>query len=244
MVQARIERRIQALRLGNIQGYLNYLIRDPHGSEVEHLLNAVSTNLTHFYRDQAQYSVLHDVLEQWMSEGQTKFRLWSAACSTGQEAYSMAMTLLDCAGKKKMDWKILGTDISTDALRTATSGIFPKNEIERIPKNLLARYFGQKEKEKKTEHHIHSKIRTQVSFNRLNLAATPFIMKGPFDVIFCCNVMIYFDDPVKDHLLKEIHRLLRPGGLLMVGQAERLSDKHAKQFHNVHPSIYERRSSK
>mgnify|MGYP002815158292 CR=1 FL=1 len=106
MVQARVERRIQALRLGNIQKYLNYLIRDPHGSEVEHLLNAVSTNLTHFYRDQAQYSVLHDVLEQWMSEGQTKFRLWSAACSTGQEAYSMAMTLLDCAGKKKMDWKI------------------------------------------------------------------------------------------------------------------------------------------
>ena len=244
MVKARVERRVHALGLNDIQDYLNFLISDPEGSEVEYLLNAVSTNLTNFYRDQSQFSVLHDVLEQWMSEGQTKFRLWSAACSTGQEPYSMAMTLLECAGKKKMDWKILGTDISTDALRTATSGVFPKNEVERIPPKFVAKYFVHKGKGKKAAHNIHSKIRKHVSFNRLNLAATPFIMKGPFDVIFCCNVMIYFDDPIKDRLLKEVHRLLRPGGLLMVGQAERLSDKHTTQFNNVHPSIYERRSSR
>ena len=244
LVKARVERRVQALNLGTIQEYLNYLIRDPKGSEIEYLLNAVSTNLTNFYRDQAQFSVLHDVLEQWMSEGQTKFRLWSAACSTGQEVYSMAMTLLECAGTKKMDWKILGTDISTDALRTATSGIFPHNEVERIPPEFVQKYFVKKDPRGKVDHHVDPKIRKQVSFNRLNLAATPFVMKGPFDVVFCCNVMIYFDDPVKDRLLKEIHRLLRPGGLLMVGQAERLADKHTTQFNNVHPSIYERRTAR
>ncbi len=242
LVKARIERRLQALRLENFEGYLHYLIRDPHGKEIEYLLNAVSTNLTNFYRAQSQFSVLHDVLGQWMSEGQTKFRLWSAACSTGQETYSMAMTLLECAGKKKMDWKILGTDISTDALRTASSGIFPRADVKRIPRDFLTKYFIKKGRSK--EHHIHSQIRKNISFNRLNLAATPFVMKGPFDVIFCCNVMIYFDEPIKDRLIQELHRLLRPNGLLMVGQAERLPTKYENHFQNVHPSIYERRPSK
>ena len=224
MVAARIAKRLRALELESELEYVQYLERAT-GDEIVHLLDAISTNVTSFYRESHHFDVVKQAMQGWMRQGQSRFRLWSAACSTGEEPYTLAMTCRDVAQEQGRagDIKILATDISTRVLAEAQAGIYHPKRVESIPPPLRKRHMETQHQGGEVVYHMHPALRQLIVFRRMNLSQPPFVMKGPMDIIFCRNVMIYFDAPVRDALLKEFHRLLRPDGYLMVGHSEGLT---------------------
>lgn len=237
LVAARMGKRMRTLGLQSYEEYLDLVKNDAAGDEVAEMLNAISTNVTSFFREEHHFRLLTDLLREWRSEGQRSFRIWSAAASTGEEPYTIAMTAKAALGDAR-DVKILGTDISTRALGVARQGRYEARHLEKVPAEHVRRFFRKETDEGgKTAYRVEDDLRQMVSYARLNLAEPPYPMKGPFDVVFCRNVMIYFDNRVRKALLDEIWRLLKPGGYLLVGHAESLSGMLAS-FRSSKPSVY------
>jgi chemotaxis protein methyltransferase CheR len=222
LVRSRVSKRMRALGLEDYDLYLERLMADSSGDEIIHLLDVISTNVTSFYREERHFELLARIGRQWCVEKRSRLRLWSAACSTGEEPYSMAMTLLEAMTERVLDLKILATDLSTRALDRARSGVYGAEKMACVPRDLRARYF-QRDLKNPSLFRAGAELRKAVSCARLNLAEVPFPMSGPFDAVFCRNVMIYFDAEVRRRLLEQIHHLLRPGGYLFVGHSESLS---------------------
>lgn len=236
LMSARISKRMRALRIGNFDDYLAMLQADTTGAELTELLDVISTNVTSFFREPEHFDFFGEALKTWMAAGQRRFRIWSAASSTGEEPYTLAMVaagLLDSS----CDFKILATDLSTRVLRTAQAGRYGGRLAERIPAPYLHRFFTREKTADGPVFDVRDEIKQRVVFKRLNLSAPPFPMNGPFDVVFCRNVMIYFENDTRKSLLGDIHRLLKPGGYLMVGHSESLSGI-TTGFKSVRPSIY------
>lgn len=218
LVRARLGKRMRALGITDYREYLSRVEDDPTGEELVHLLDVVSTNVTSFYREADHFQILADEVRRRTAVGQKRLRLWSAACSTGEEPYTMAMTCLGSAGAET-ELKILATDLSTQVLERARAGFYEASKVEPIPPALLERSFEREA----GGYRVRPSVRNAVSFARLNLMEIPYPMSGPFDAVFCRNVMIYFDAAGRRRVVGEIVRLLRPGGLLFVGHAESLS---------------------
>jgi chemotaxis protein methyltransferase CheR len=164
-------------------------------------------------------------------------RFWTTACSTGEEPYSLAIAMIESIGRRRADMQILATDISQEVLDQARIGQYAEEKIRDVNPEYLERYFDQREKDGKTVYEVRRVVKNIISFARLNLAHTPFPMNGPFDIILCRNVMIYFDNRVRRQLLAEMDRLLAPGGFLIVGHAESLTGM-ISDFVPFKPSIY------
>ncbi len=237
LVSARVGKRMRALGMNDYRAYLKHVLADETGEEVVHLLNAISTNVTSFFREAKHFEFLHDIVSEWFAQGQRRFRLWSAACSTGEESYSLAMTFLETVNGQSTDMKILATDISTRALETCREGAYKEDKVKTIPPVLRKRYFEKQRHETGIIYTARPVLRKPIVFKRLNLSTPPFPLHGPFDVIFCRNVMIYFDNHVRKNLLTEMYRLLKDGGYLFVGHAESLTGM-VSDFKSVKPSIY------
>jgi chemotaxis protein methyltransferase CheR len=234
LIRARIGKRMRALGITSHEDYLKQVIEDDNEEEVIHLLDAISTNVTSFFRGIDHFHFLKSLIKEWTASGQIRFRIWSSACSSGEEPYSIAMTVLS-ASDSSSDIKILATDISTRVLEKALSGTYESEKIEQIPNELRDRYLEKANSS--NSYRIKPILRNVILFRRLNLSDTPFPMQGPMDVIFCRNVMIYFDQNTRRKLLSEIHRLLKPHGYLFVGHAESLIGL-ANGFRIVKPSVY------
>ena len=233
LVAARIGKRMRKLGLTRYRDYLALLEKAPEDGEPVEMLNAISTNVTQFFREPEHFDRLAAWLARWHAAGQTRFRLWCAAASSGEEPYCMAMMARE-ALPGVQDVRILATDLSTRALAEACAGHYSAEDVEPIPRELLARYFH---KTPEARYQAGLSLSSLIKFARLNLAHPPFPMHGPFDVIFCRNVMIYFDNDVRRRLLDECHRLLRPDGFLVVGHSESLSGILG-HFKSIEPSIY------
>jgi len=233
MVAARIARRLRELQLKNEQDYLDYLRRD--ADEIVQLLNVISTNVTRFFREKEHFTFATRILNDWLRSGQDRLRIWSAASSTGQEPYSLLMTIAEAVRQTHAtcDYRLLGTDISTNVLEKAESGQYNKDEVEGIPSDLLSRYFTKTD----TGYQVTAALRKHAVFRRMNLNEPPFPMTGPMDMVFCCNVMIYFNAETKRRLLTDIHRLLRPDGYLIVSHTESLTGL-TDLYRPIQPSIY------
>ncbi len=238
LVSARVGKRMRALGLSDFKEYLDRLQADKSGEETIQLLDAISTNVTSFFRESEHFDFVADACAQWMREGQLRFRFWSAASSTGEEPYSLSMTLLETFGSVVSDWKILATDISTRVLRKAQEGLYKPDALKTVSNAYRDRYFREVRGAEPC-FQVKEAVRAPVVYRRLNLSTPPFSMKGPLDVVFCRNVMIYFDNDVRGRLLAEISRLLKPGGYLMVGHAESLTGLMCN-LKAVRPSIYAR----
>jgi len=236
LVRARVSKRMRALGLVDYDAYLEQLMADVTGDEIIELLDVISTNVTSFFREESHFALLSQLGKQWASEKRSRLRLWSAACSTGEEPYTMAMTLLAASEGTATDLKILATDLSTRALDAARAGLYGPDKTACIPRELRARYF-ERDAKRPAVLRAGAELRRTVSFARLNLAEIPFPMSGPFDVVFCRNVMIYFDAEVRRRLLSQIQQLLRPGGYLFVGHSESLSGMTAG-LRTVQASVY------
>ncbi len=236
LVSARLSKRMRALKINDFDEYYNYVRNDRSQGELSQLLDAISTNVTFFYREADHFDVLSTRVQEWAQAGQTRFRLWCAAASTGEEPYTIALTLAEALDDLR-DVKILATDISTSVLNAAGIGEYEAKKLEKISRPLRQKYFLPVQGKGAKAYRIKKPVRDMITFKWLNLSTPPFPMRGPLDVIFCRNVMIYFDNAVRQRLLDEMHRLLKPGGYLMVGHAESLSGL-LSGFKSIRPSVY------
>lgn len=238
MLAARVRKRMTHLGYETFSDYLEHVQHDSSGEELVQMLDSVSTNVTSFFRERHHFELLGQALKQWLAGGQKKYRIWSAASSTGPEPYSIAMVMQQMLGEQTGDMRILATDISTRVLGMARAGAYSAEEVAPVPKTWRFKYFSHdRESDRYT---VDPQLRRMISFCRLNLSTPPFPMKGPFDAVFCRNVMIYFDMEVRRRLVEEIRRLLRPGGLFMLGHAESLAGQLTDGFVRFGPSCYRR----
>jgi chemotaxis protein methyltransferase CheR len=237
LVSGRLARRLRELRLDTARDYLEYLARDRDGQELTLLLDAISTNVTSFYREAEHFELIGSTYAAWLEQGQRRFRFWCAAASSGEEPYTLAMTLLE-RSPQPVDLRILATDISTAVLGQAVAGVYSSRAVAPIPKALLARYFSARHVgPKKSEYTATEQLRQPLSFRYLNLAELPCPLQGPLDMILCRNVMIYFDQALRARLVSEFHRLLKPGGFLLVSHSESLVGLNSP-LRMIRPSVY------
>jgi chemotaxis protein methyltransferase CheR len=237
LVRARIAKRMRHLNISDYNAYLHYTIEDNSGEEVQHMLDAISTNVTSFYREPSHFDFTRDVVDDWIKRGMRHLRFWSAASSSGEEPYTIAIELREIIGRRNVDAKILATDISTRIIEAALEGVYSESKVAPVPPNLLKRYFTSLKDGNRTHYRVNDILRDMVVFRQFNLSVTPFPLKKPLDMIFCRNVMIYFDRQVRTRLVREFYRLLKPGGYLLVGHAESVTGM-AEGFRCLRPSIY------
>jgi chemotaxis protein methyltransferase CheR len=221
LVAARVGKRLRALGLATEEEYLARLEEDRDGEETVQFLDVIATNHTAFFREPDHFDLLRKLVGDWHREGVRRFRIWSAASSTGEEPYSIAFTLADMPEVGDADWRILATDISTKVLKKAETGRFTEDKLTSLERSAQRRYFERVENT--SEFAVRPAIKDRIAFRRLNLAMPPYPMRGPFDIIFCRNVMIYFDQAVRQRVIGAMEHLLRPGGYLLIGHSEALS---------------------
>lgn len=238
LILNRVGKRMRALEIADFREYYEFVKVDETGTELINLLDAVSTNVTSFYREPQHFAFIANAVRGWIAQGRRRFRAWCAACSTGEEPYSLAMTLLEAGKGHDCDIKILATDICTQVLRRGIEGVYAKDKVIDIPAKLRGTYFASRRRDNRREYAARPALTGVVRFARLNLSRPPFPMSGPFDLILIRNVMIYFDNHVRSRLLDQAHRLLRPGGYLVVGHAESLAGLLNNGFKRVETSIY------
>lgn len=238
LVAARVGKRLRVLGLNDYEAYLEHVESDPSGEEMTQLVDAICTNVTSFFREETHFEFVRARVLSALADGQSRFRIWSTACSTGEEVYSLAMTLSDLLVRDDApDLKILGTDLSTKALSQAISGRYSAQRVAEIHPELVRAFFIEEVAPDGVHYRVDPGLQSMVLFRQLNLARPPFPLKGLLDVVLCRNVMIYFDQEVRHKLLVEIARLLKPGGHLIVGHAESLSGMRVGLV-PVAPSIY------
>ncbi len=242
LVQARVSKRMRCLGIESFDEYLGVLEDDLNGGELTLFLDAICTNVTSFFREPHHFDLIAREMHRWLEQGQRRFRFWSAACSTGEEPFSLAVTLLEAVrGYTDVDLRILATDLSTKALDCCLVGCYTEERMRSVPADLRDRWFEKARVAGSLVYRPLPVVRDTVLFRRLNLSTPPFPMQGPMDAVLCRNAMIYFDNPVRLRLLEEAHRLLKPGGYLVVGHAESLTGIMS-DFKYVSPAVYLRQS--
>ncbi len=237
LVESRVNKRLHSLGIEDYAAYLDYLRSDESGRELVMLIDAISTNVTEFFRETGHFDFIRATAKRWLAEGRRKLRIWSAACSSGEEAYSLAMALRALPGGDEADIRILATDISTRMLRKAVQGNYLEETVATIPSDLASRFLRRRQTPDGEIYRVSDELKNMIVFRRLNLNETPYAIRGPFDLIMCRNVMIYFDKDLRERIVTEARRLLRPGGYLMVGHAETLIGLDSK-FDFVRPATY------
>lgn len=232
MVAGRLAKRIKLLGLGSMQAYCDHLQNSDNAAEKDAFIAALTTNMTRFYREAGHFRDLSEqVLPRLLDKARhgERVRIWSAACSTGEEAYDLAFHVLSAdAAIAAKDVRILATDIDQTALATAKTGIYPTNGLDELPGGFMDRFFDAKGAPAGMKR-VGRSARDLITFRRLNLNADwPF--EGKFDVIMCRNVAIYFDSDTQSRLWRRLADRLQPGGTLYLGHSETLPDEVARSL--------------
>ena len=241
LVSARLGKRLREGNFPSFAEYYRYVTSDEGTDELVVMIDCISTNLTYFFREDSHFSRLAAILPGMAKMAATgrfspKLRLWSAACSTGEEPYSLAITVRESLNKVPVDVKILATDISTSVLKTAASGVYPEEKLKNVPLSALRKYFQRGTGKWEGYCRVKKELQDVVHFKRFNLMEAP--PEGIyFDIIFCRNVMIYFDKSTQDALVNRIYQCLVKGGYLFVGHSESLTGLN-HPFKYIEPSVY------
>ena len=242
LVRARLAKRLRLSKFDRFSDYIENVLKDETGVEFSVLVDSLSTNLTSFFREINHFryltsTLLPRVLDRGAKTGRKKIRAWSAGCSSGEEPYSISMTVLD-ALQTRPDWdfKLLATDISTTNLETAKQGLYEAQRIAPVSATQKQRYLKSIKHDRRTCYEVQPALRRAISFNYLNLMGQ-WPIKGPLDFIFCRNVMIYFDKKTQSRLVNRYWDILDKGGVLFTGHSESLTGIEHK-FKYVQPTIY------
>lgn len=241
LVTARLSKRTRALGIGSIGAYCDLLRKDPKGGEFYNLIDAISTNHTFFFREVNHFNFLNQTLLPQFCDGQLgnsrSLKVWSCACSTGEEPYSVAITLAEyLRDRPDIHWEIQCSDISTRVLDFASKAIYDQNRLQHVQADWRRRHFQKGEKQMKGYYRIQPNLRKQLQFQRLNLFER-FPWNEKFQIIFCRNVMIYFDRETQEDLVGRLAQYLVPGGYLFIGHAESLAGvRHP--YETIKPAIY------
>lgn len=235
MVYSRLARRLRARGLRSFKDYL-YLLESGDAAEWEAFTNSLTTNLTFFFRERHHFPVLADHIRSRKSR--RGISLWSCACSTGEEAYSMAMTMVEVFDSHTPPVRILATDVDTQVLAAAQEGIYPMERVEKLPAEKVRRFFLKGTGRYAGFARVRPELREMISFRQLNLLDDSWPVRGPFDAIFCRNVMIYFDRLTQRRILERFVPLLARDGLLFAGHSESLHHA-ADLFRPLGKTVYE-----
>lgn len=219
MVYSRLAKRLRHHGLTRFSDYLSRLEKKPDAREWEAFTNALTTNLTAFFREAHHFPLLAEHIKKKTGP----VSIWCAAASTGEEPYSLGMTLLETLGNKASQSRVIATDIDTDALEKARTGVYPLEQVSKIDEVRIKRFFQKGTGKRLGLARIRPEVSSLVEFSGLNLLAPQWPVKGPFDAIFCRNIMIYFDKETQAKILKRFAPLLKPDGLLFAGHSENFS---------------------
>lgn len=226
MVEGRLRRRARALGFDTLEAYCRSVLGDgADGDEVVHLINAVTTNKTDFFREPRHFDTLAgQILPAYAAARRGTVRVWSAACSTGAEPYTIAMVMDDFARQHGgPDYAILATDLDTNVLDSAIKGIYPRDMLDPVPAAMRQRYVGYGQGKRQAQARICPQLRAKVGFAKLNLMDTHYPIGQPVDVIFCRNVLIYFDKPTQKAVVSRLCDNLASGGYLFLGHSESIA---------------------
>ena len=241
LVRARLGKRMREGGFKSYREYYNFVKGDTSGQELTILIDLISTNTTYLFREPRHFDFLRKTTEEWIRDKRRKhhpIRIWSAGCSSGDEPYTIAMVMDDLARRHSgLEFKILATDISTRVLAKAREGIFEAQRVAKVPAAFKKRYLVPAREMGDNYFQIHPDLRRLVRFARLNLMDQRFPFRSKIDIIFCRNVMIYFDRPTQERLVARFSAVLADGGYLLIGHSESLNNvRHPLTY--VMPTIY------
>ncbi len=227
LLRARLAKRMRALSLTSFREYYQMVLTDETGEELARMLDVVTTNKTEFFREDKHFTLLTqkllpELLKEAAQRPDKTLRIWSAACSSGEEPYTLAMCALEAAGVGDVKVKILATDLSSRMLHRAVTGVYEKGKTQGVPLTLLQKYFESEGKGDERTYRAGEALRSVIQFHRFNLNDGPFPFRNSFDVIFCRNVMIYFEQATQFELVGKMAGVLRKGGYFFTGLAESL----------------------
>lgn len=248
MLEGRVNKRVRALGLASPDDYAEAFLRGalPPGEEV-HLIDCVTTNKTDFYREPEHFTALAEALIPDMigrrgGRGPHRLKFWSAAASIGAEAYTIAMVAADLAAQRRdFDFAVLGTDVSTEVLAKARRAVYGADAVLPVPAEQRRRFILAARDPGRREVRIAPEIRRLVRFERLNLVEPPWPVDRDVDVIFCRNVLIYFDKPTQARVVNALASHLRPGGYLVLGHSEAMAGEPCGDLVQVRPTIFQHR---
>lgn len=240
LIEARLNSLLQEKNIDNFSEYYSFLTNDHTGDALVQFLNRITTNHTYFLREEKHFYYLRDTILPTISKNMKSkdFRIWSAGCSSGEEPYTLAMFIDDFCRKEKPDLstQILATDISAQVLQKASSGIYKNEQLVTLPNGWQQSYFRGIDSENSI---IAEKLKDKIDFRKFNLMEKKFIFDKKFHIIFCRNVMIYFDNATKIDLINRFFESTEDGGFLFIGHSETL-DREKTTYKYVKPAIYQK----
>lgn len=216
MVYNRLSRRLRELKIDSFSGYIHLLESNPHSDEWQLFINALTTNLTSFFREPYHFPIL----AEHARKRQRNYNVWCTAASTGEEPFSIAMTLNETLGVNSNGPRIWATDIDTEVLQTAMRSVYRLSDIASLSEEQKKQYFLRGTGEQRDLVKVRNELRASIHYQQLNLLDANWDVPGPFDAIFCRNVMIYFDQKTQQALLQRFSRMLKKDGILFAGHSE------------------------
>jgi len=238
LVVGRLQKVLTELKLSSFSDYMNYVESDKTGTALITMVNRLSTNHTFFFRENSHFTLLSEtVLPHLKKNAKNKsIKIWSAGCSSGEEPYTISIMLHEFFGSEINNWDIaiLATDISSRVLEIAQTGIYAEDNIRNLPIKLKEKYFSRVDN---TRFLVKPVLAKPILFRRFNLMRKDYPFKGQFDIIFCRNVMIYFDSPTKNALVDKFYKFTKPNGYLFIGHSETLRTDNCP-YSYVSPAVY------
>jgi chemotaxis protein methyltransferase CheR len=244
MLQSRLQKRLRELNITNYKDYVNYVF-SPEGQENEiiHMIDMVSTNKTDFFREPVHFEFLHThVLPEFMQNGSGhKFiKIWSAGCSSGEEPYSIAISLSEFqANHPNLDYSIFATDISSRMLKTGAEAIYKENRVSVVPMSLKKKYLLRSKDTANPTVRIVPQLRKKITFQRLNFMDTSYSVPDMYDVVFCRNVLIYFDRDTQEKVINKLCMKLKKGGYFFLGHSESITNIDVP-LTQLKPTVFQR----
>ena len=243
MLIGRLQKLLRTSGFKSFQDYYDYLVNEPNMTAMTELVNRVTTNYSFFYRGKSHFEffiqrAFPEILDTLRKQKSKDIRIWTAGCSTGEEPFMIIMLMMEHLEREYGLWGggILATDISEKALKFALAGIYPEDRAKEIPMNLRLKYFN-----KLADGHLAVKdvVKKEVVFRKFNLKSNHFPFREPFQMIFCRNVMIYFDRPTRNKLLQQFYEVTETGGYLFIGHSETLG-RDQQLYRYIMPAVYQK----
>ena len=243
LLVGRLQKLMRTRGFSTFQQYIDFLTGDKSEQGLSELVDLISTNHTYFNREKDHFSyfletALPKVVERLKQQNRRDLRIWCAGSSTGEEPYTLVMLMMEYLGADYKNWDagILATDISDRALSTARAGIYAQDRVDQLPANLRNKYFTPAANGQLA---VREDVKREVTYRRFNLMNSSFPFKHPFQVIFCRNVMIYFDQPTRDALVSRFHKHSEQGGYLFIGHSETLG-RSQTIYRYIQPALYQK----
>ncbi len=243
LLVGRLQKLMRTRGFTAFQQYIDFLKSDKSEQGLSELVDLISTNHTYFNREKDHFdyfynTALPNVIERLKQQNRRDLRIWCAGSSTGEEPYTLAMLMMEYLGSDYKNWDagILATDISERALSSARAGVYPQDRVDQLPANLRNKYFSPAGADQLG---VCDAVKRETTYRRFNLMNTTFPFKNPFQIIFCRNVMIYFDQPTRDALVTRFHQASEPGGYLFIGHSETLGRSQSR-YNYIQPALYQK----